>query len=71
MRHLRRDPFARATLFKAEPEKVECVMCGNRDGHGNSYVYFWEKDGVCGGINFNFRMPKRFCSVSCWESYNS
>ena len=68
---LRRDSFARATLIKCSPENVPCAWCGQTDGKGRTYIYYWESDGSTGRPHPRYSNMERFCSVACFEAYNS
>jgi hypothetical protein len=69
---IRRDPFARAELERtniARPERNPCLWCGSAPGR---FSYSWVSDG--GRCLDNIAgIPNRsgFCSVGCWESYQS
>lgn len=65
---LQRDSFARADLVKESALSWPCDWCGQ---DRKLAVYHWVPDGQTGGIVARYWNGKRFCSVSCWRSYNA
>jgi hypothetical protein len=73
---LRHDGFARQTLIKESPGSEPCKWCGNKDGNGRTWVYYWRPDDQLGHTHPRHTHPRytnfsRFCSVSCAEIYHS
>jgi hypothetical protein len=67
---LRRDPFARMTLMrdsKPNPNGETCSWCGQAPR--TLYRYYWEGDYIVERTRINY--GHSFCSVGCWEDYNS
>ncbi len=68
---LRRDPFARSTLIRLLlplSMRAGCRWCGSL----GRFAYWWENDSL-NGIR-SHRPADRiraFCSVSCFESFNT
>lgn len=62
---LRRDPFARATLYREKLDPWDqCMWCGNPA----RWIYYWEQDRLR-TYPKNKADAKPFCSISCWETY--
>jgi hypothetical protein len=62
---LRRDPFARTTLYREKaPDhaSMECAWCGSP----SRFVYYWEHDGILPRAPINL---KPFCSASCFREF--
>lgn len=65
---LRRDPFARATLYRIRSilPSPDCTWCGS---HPARWYYYWVQDGS-GSRTFPLESCLRpFCSIDCWADY--
>lgn len=66
---VKRDPFGRRALMRLAVNPgagIGCTECGNMNGRGRLFIYWWEDDGSAR------RAPgatKPFCSIKCWRDY--
>ena len=64
MRVLKRDPFARAELWRQPSDmKVSCAWCGNRPGR---FTYAWVGDTQHSSYAF---WSRPMCSVQCYRDF--
>lgn len=61
---IKRDPFARATLFRSRHTGGSCGWCGQP----SRFEYYWQDDAT-GDRNFRRGNYPGFCSVGCYRAY--
>jgi hypothetical protein len=71
MRVLSHDAFARHELVKDAPQPTDCTWCGRRDRSGRSWVFYYRADDQLGTVHPRYTNLKRFCSVSCFRTFNA
>ena len=74
---LRRDPFARATLYRERVNlgPCECRNCGTtrttKSGKPLAYWYAWKSDADTRSVRSLMAGKGAFCSVGCFTSLYS